>query len=67
MAVRLGAPYTRDEWLDLLPTSGGLTPLPPDPLAEILDEVGAAIDALGGTSRCRYTTLAVTAVRAGTD
>ena len=32
--------YTRDEWLDQLPTQGALTQLPPDELAEVLDGVG---------------------------
>ncbi|WP_406146535.1 class I SAM-dependent methyltransferase [Streptomyces sp. NBC_01012] len=59
-------PYTRDEWLDLLPSTGGLTRLRPDQLAEILDTVGAAIDALGGGFTMSYTTLAATAVRGGT-
>jgi SAM-dependent methyltransferase len=58
--------YTRDEWLDLLPTTGGLTRLPPDKLAEVLDHVGAAIDALGGTFTMPYITVAVTAARTGT-
>jgi SAM-dependent methyltransferase len=56
--------YTRDQWLDLLPTTGGLTQLRPDQLAEILDAVGAAIDSLGGRFTMTYTTLAATAVRA---
>jgi SAM-dependent methyltransferase len=56
-------PYTRDEWLALLPTTGGLTQLPPDKTAEILDAVGAAIDALGANFMMRYTTLATSAVR----
>ncbi len=55
--------YTRDEWLDQLPTSGALTQLPPDKLAEVLDGVGAAIDRLGGSITVPYTTVAVTAVR----
>jgi len=55
--------YTRDEWLALLPTTGGLTRLPPDKLAGILDAVGAAIDELGGGFTMSYTTLAVSAVR----
>jgi SAM-dependent methyltransferase len=55
--------YTRDQWLDQLPTSGALTQLPPDKLAEVLDGVGAAIDALGGSITVPYTTVAVTAVR----
>ncbi|MGW1813685.1 class I SAM-dependent methyltransferase [Streptomyces sp. NPDC002125] len=59
-------PYTRDQWLDLLPTTGGLTQLRPDQLAEVLDAVGAAIDSLGGRFAMKYTTLAVTAVRSGT-
>jgi SAM-dependent methyltransferase len=58
--------YTRDQWLALLPTTGGLTRLRPDQLADILDEVGAAIDALGGVFTMSYTTLATTAARAGT-
>ncbi|GGV04950.1 methyltransferase type 11 [Streptomyces albospinus] len=58
--------YTRDQWLDLLPTTGGLTRLRPDQLAEILGAVGRAIDALGGRFTMHYTTLATTAVRAST-
>lgn len=37
-------PDTRAQWQDLLPTTGGLTQLPPDQLTEILDAVGRAID-----------------------
>ncbi|MFF0247163.1 class I SAM-dependent methyltransferase [Streptosporangium sandarakinum] len=57
--------YTRDQWLDLLPTTGGLTRLRPDQLAGILGAVGEAIDSLGGRFTMNYTTLAATAVRAG--
>ncbi|GAA2455439.1 class I SAM-dependent methyltransferase [Streptomyces glaucus] len=57
---------TRDQWLDLLPTTGGLTRLRPGRLAEVLGAVGRAIDALGGRFTMRYTTLATTAVRVGT-
>ena len=57
--------YTRDELLDLIPTQGTLTRLPPDKLAEVLERVGAAIDAMGGNSTMRYATMAVTAVRSG--
>jgi SAM-dependent methyltransferase len=53
--------YTRDEWLDLLPTTGGLTRLAPEALADVLAGVGAAIDALGGGFTLSYTTLAVVA------
>ena len=58
-------PYTRDQWLELLPTTGGLTRLRPEQLAQILGAVGAAIDTLGGGFTMRYTTLATTAVRRG--
>ncbi|MEU0538096.1 class I SAM-dependent methyltransferase [Amycolatopsis tolypomycina] len=56
--------YTREEWLDFLPTTGGLTRLPPDALAEVLAEVGAAIDGIGGSFVLPYTTLAVVAPKA---
>ncbi|WP_416565875.1 class I SAM-dependent methyltransferase [Nocardia testacea] len=59
--------YNRDQWLELLPTTGGLTRLRPDQLAEILDAVGAAIDSLGGSFTMDYTTLATTAARAGSS
>jgi hypothetical protein len=59
-------PYTRDQWLDLLPTTGGLTRLDPGPLAQVLDAVAAAIDALGGRFTMSYTTLATSAVRSNT-
>lgn len=58
-------PYTRDQWLGLLPTTGGLTRVHPDQLAVILDEVGTAIDGLGGGFTMHYTTLATTAARIG--
>ncbi|MEU8735209.1 class I SAM-dependent methyltransferase [Streptomyces tendae] len=57
-------PYTRDQWLELLPTTGGLTRLDSGQLAEILGAVGHAIDALGGRFTMHYTTLVTTAVRA---
>ncbi len=57
--------YTRDEALDLMPTQGGLTWLPPDKVAEVLESTGAAIDAGGGSVTMRYTTVAVTAAREG--
>ncbi len=57
--------YTRAELLDLMPTQGGLTWLPPDKVAEVLASTGTAIDAMGGSVTVSYTTLAVTAVRTG--
>ncbi|MEN3536331.1 class I SAM-dependent methyltransferase [Microbispora sp. ZYX-F-249] len=55
--------YTRDEWLDQMPTSGVLTRLPPDTLAEVLAGVGDAIDAMGGGFTMSYVTVVVTAAR----
>ncbi len=55
--------YTRDQWLDFLPTTGGLTRLRPDQLTQILDAVGTTIDELGGHFTMDYTTLAMTATR----
>jgi SAM-dependent methyltransferase len=57
--------YTREQWLDLLPTTGMLTQLAPDQLAEVLASVGAAIDELGGAFTMPYATLAATAARTG--
>lgn len=55
--------YTRDEWLDQLPTHGHLSLLPLDKIATVLQQVGAAIDAIGGSFTMTYSTIAVTAVR----
>jgi SAM-dependent methyltransferase len=57
--------YTRDEWLEQMPTFGTLTQLAPDQLAEVLAGVGAAIDAMGGSLTMSYTTVVVTATRTG--
>jgi SAM-dependent methyltransferase len=56
--------YTRDELLDLIPTQGNLTQLPPDKLTEVLDVVGAAVDAMGGSCTMAYTTVAIIVRRA---
>jgi SAM-dependent methyltransferase len=53
--------YTRDEWLDVLPTHGGHGQLPPDRLQALLDGTGAAIDARGGRFTMPYVTVVVTA------
>jgi SAM-dependent methyltransferase len=58
--------YTRDEWLDQLPTLGALTQLPADRLTEVLDRVGAVIDRLGGHIVVPYVTVAVTSTRSST-
>jgi SAM-dependent methyltransferase len=56
-------PYTRDEWLDLVPTTGGFTRHPGAIQAELLAGLGAAVDAAGGTFTMSYTTIAATAAR----
>jgi hypothetical protein len=58
-------PYTRDEWLDLVPTTGGFTRHPEAIQAELIDGLGAAVDAAGGIFTMSYTTIAATAARLG--
>lgn len=55
--------YTRDQWLEQVPTFGGSAQLPPEALARLLAGMGAAVDAVGGGFAMKYTTVAVTAVR----
>jgi hypothetical protein len=55
--------YTRDAWLDVVPTHGGHSQLPAERSAELLAALGAAIDELGGTINVHFTTAAVTATR----
>jgi SAM-dependent methyltransferase len=55
--------YTRDEWLDQLPTAGGHSQFPPAKLEELLAGIGAAIDAAGGDFTMNYTAVVVTATR----
>jgi SAM-dependent methyltransferase len=55
--------YAREEWLDQLPTQGTLTWLPSDRVAEVLEGVGAAVDAMGGGFTMSYTTVAIIASR----
>jgi SAM-dependent methyltransferase len=59
-------PYTRGEWLEQVPTFGGHSQIPPGDQRELLAGIGGAIDAAGGTFTMGFTTLAVTAARAGT-
>ncbi len=56
-------PYTRDEWLDLVVTTGGFTQRPAAVQRELLAGLGAAVDAAGGTFIMSYTTVAATAAR----
>jgi SAM-dependent methyltransferase len=57
---------SREEWLEQLPTFGGLTRLPADAMAEVLDSAGTALDGLGGRVTLPYTTVAITATRSST-
>ncbi len=55
--------YTRDEWLELVPTFGGHSQIRPAKQAELLAGIGAAVDSAGGSFTAQYATLAVTADR----
>lgn len=55
--------YTRDEWLDQLASSGAVTQLPPDKLAEVLEGVGAALETRGGRFTVSMITAAIIAAR----
>jgi SAM-dependent methyltransferase len=56
-------PYTRDEWLDVVPTTAGFTRRPEAIQQEILAGLGAAIDAAGGSFTMSCTILTGTAAR----
>jgi len=55
--------YTRDEWLDLVPTSGGHHLIPRPRLDELLAGLGEVIDAAGGRITVGYATVILTATR----
>ena len=55
-------PYTRAQWLAVVPTLGAHGEFPPAVLAELLTGLGAVIDRAGGAFVMRYATVAVTAV-----
>jgi hypothetical protein len=55
--------YTRDEWLDQVPTQGDHRQFPPAMLEELLAGIGAAINEIGGRFTMRYTTVVVSAER----
>ncbi len=56
--------YTREEWLDQVPTHGGHSQLPQGQLEGLLAGVGAAIDSAGGSFTMGYAAVVITAVRA---
>jgi SAM-dependent methyltransferase len=54
--------YTRDEWLDRMPTQGGaLAGLSAGQRSEVLRQVGGAIDADGGCFTLEYSTVVISA------
>lgn len=55
--------YSRDAWLDQLPTFGDASQCSPGAWEELLAGIGAAIDAMGGSFTMRYAAVAVTAAR----
>jgi SAM-dependent methyltransferase len=55
--------YTRDEWLEQVPTFGGHSELPPEQLAELLSGIGAVVDRAGGGFTLGYSALVVTTTR----
>jgi SAM-dependent methyltransferase len=57
--------YTREQYLDQMPTSGALTRLPAAQIAELQEAAGAAIDRMGGSFVMPYVSVAVTAERLG--
>jgi SAM-dependent methyltransferase len=59
--------YTRDQWLEQVPTFGGHNQIPPAKLRELLAGIGAAIDARGGSFTAHYTTVVATATRNSTS
>ncbi len=53
----------RDEFLDQIPTAGGHNRIPPEKLTRLLTDLGAAIDAVGGSFPMEYATVALVATR----
>jgi SAM-dependent methyltransferase len=55
--------YTREAWLEQLPTFGGHGQLPDEERNALFSGIGDAIDAMGGGFTMTYTTVVLTAVR----
>jgi SAM-dependent methyltransferase len=55
--------YTRAEWLEQVPTFGGYNRIAPAARAELLDGLGAVVDAAGGRVTLGYAAVAVLARR----
>jgi SAM-dependent methyltransferase len=58
-------PYTREEWLEVVPTFGGFSQYPPAEQQELLAGIGGAIDAVRGSFTMGYTAVVATAARSG--
>ena len=56
-------PYTRDQWLDQLPTHSDHATMEPERLAKLLVAVGEVIDGVGGSFEMGYSTLLLTSTR----
>jgi SAM-dependent methyltransferase len=55
--------YTRDQWLDQLPTHSDHAVMDPDQLARVLDAIGDVIDDFGGEFVMDYTTYLIASTR----
>jgi SAM-dependent methyltransferase len=55
--------YTRDEWLDQLPTHSDHAAMEPERLARVLAAAGQVIDGFGGSFVMEYSTLLLTSTR----
>jgi SAM-dependent methyltransferase len=56
--------YSRDQWLDVVPTFGGHSQVPPEKLAQLLSGIGEVLEAAGGSFTMGYTAVVETARRA---
>lgn len=59
-----GRRYTTAEWLDVVPTFGGHSAIPPAERAELLTGIGEVVEAAGGSFEMGYVAVTVTATRA---
>ena len=59
-------PYTRDEWLEQVPTFGGHSQILPEKLSELLTGIGEVIDTAGGSFTMGYAAIVVMATRVDT-
>jgi len=56
--------YSKDEWLDQVPTFGGHSLIPPNQMKRLLQGVGSEIDAVGGSFVMGYAAIVVMATLA---